>query len=52
MMYRIAGKFQRENLHEFRDFTAIRESFSPQNFSHATPIYAISLTFHKMIPSY
>ena len=26
--------------------------FSPQNFRHATPIYAISLTFHEMLSSY
>ena len=47
----IVGNFQERKPSWILQFYSHPWKFSPRNFRHATPIYAISLTFHKMFPS-
>ena len=46
-------KFSREKTFTNSRFYSHPQKFSPRNFRHATPIYAISLTFREsFLPSY
>ena len=52
VMYCIVGNFRGRKLSRISRFYSHMRKFSPRNFGHATLIYAISLIFHEMLPSY
>ena len=50
MKYRIAGFFEGEYFHEFRESSSIRETFTCENFEICTAVIRNTVSFVKILP--